>query len=108
MLPYERILPWQSATPKWMHWHSMEHVISLWAAKSSALYLLKQLWSWSKIRFLDFAFDQMFAFPISILLFPYEWARSIGRVFVRFLLFAGAIGALVFVLKRVSQMPATC
>jgi len=91
-----------------MHWHSMEHVILFRAAKSSALYLLKQVWSWSKIRFLDFAFDQMFAFPISILLLPYEWARSVGRVFVRFLLFAGAIGALVFVLRRVSQVPATC
>jgi hypothetical protein len=88
-----------------MHWHSMEHVILLWAAKNSASYLLKQLWSWSKIRFLDFAFDQMFAFPISILLFPYEWARGVGRVFVRFLLFAGAIGASIFVLRRVSQMP---
>jgi hypothetical protein len=91
-----------------MHWHSMEHVILLWAAKSSALYLLKQLWSWWKVRFLDFAFDQVFAFPIPILLFPYEWARSIGLVFVRFLLFAGAIGTLVFVLRRVSQMPAKC
>jgi hypothetical protein len=91
-----------------MHWYSMEHVILLWAAKSSALYLSKQLWSWSKIRFLDFAFDHMFAFPISILFLPYGWARSVGRGFVRFLLFAGAIGALVFVLRRVSQMPATC
>jgi hypothetical protein len=91
-----------------MHWYSMEHLILLWAAKSSALYLLKQLWSSCKIRFLDFAFYQMFALPISILLLPYEWARSIGRVLVRFLLFAGAIGALAFVLRRVSQMPATC
>jgi|HubBroStandDraft_2_1064218.scaffolds.fasta_scaffold1058981_2 hypothetical protein len=91
-----------------MHWRSMEHVILLWAAKSSALYLLKQLWSWGKIRFLDFAFDQIFAFPISILLLPYEWAHSVGRIFVRFLLFAGAIGTLVLVLRRASQMPATC
>ena len=91
-----------------MHWHSMEHVILLWAAKSSALYLLKQLWSWSTIRFFDFAFNHMFAFAISILLLPYEWARSIGRVCFRFLPFAGAIAASIFVLRRVSQMPAIC
>ena len=91
-----------------MHLHSMEHVVQLWAAKSSALYLLKQLWSWIKIRFLDFAFDQMFAVPLSILLFPYEWAHSMGRAFVRILLLAGAIGTLVLVLRCVSQMPATC
>ena len=59
-------------------------MILLRAAKSSALYLLKQLWSWSNIRFLDFAFDQMFAFPISILLLPYEWANCIGCAFVEF------------------------
>jgi len=46
-----------------MHWHSIEHVILLWAEKSSALYFLKQLWSWSKIRFLDFAFDSDVCFP---------------------------------------------
>jgi hypothetical protein len=92
-----------------MHWHSMEHVILLWAVKSSALYLLKQLWSWCKIDPVPrFCVRSDLCFPISILLFPYEWARSIGLVCVRFRLFAGAIGTLVFVLRRVSQMPATC
>lgn len=87
--------------------HHIGHVILEWSARKLGYYLFKEFLDALKTAFFNSSFWRTLTASIFVLTFPVERIVRVMRIAVVILLFAGLIGAVLYV-RRSAQLSAAC